>query len=105
MPATLRASWQNLVRADPAAAALYDTATERRWNRAELAALGIAWAAAHGDEAAGQRVVFAEPNGPDWFRVFLGLLACDGVAVALDAGEPLAGPRTTAQSIGARVPL
>jgi len=101
MPATLRASWQSLVRADPAAAALYDAATERRWNRAELAALGIAWAAAHGNEAAGQRVVFAEPNGPDWFRVFLGLLACDGVAVALDAGEPLAAQRATAQSIGA----
>ena len=102
MPATLRAVWQALVRADPGAAALHDAATERVWTRAELAALGTAWAAAHGAEVAGQRVMFAEANGPEWFRVFFGLLAAEGVVVALDAGEPPAAQRATAESVGAR---
>ncbi len=101
MPATLRTSWQHTVRAAPAAAALRDAATGRAWTRAELTALGADWALQYGAGLAGQRVVFAEPNGSEWFRVFLGLLACDAIIVALDPGEPLAAQRTTAGNIGA----
>jgi len=101
MPATLRSTWQQTVRASPAAAALCDATTGRVWTRAELAALGMAWAATHGSEAAGQRVVFAESNGPEWFRIFLGLVECGAVVVALDPGEPLAAQRAVAGSVGA----
>src|SRR6185312_683101 len=101
MAASLRTSWQKTVRADPAAVALYDAETARSWTRTELNALGQEWAARHGAQAARQRVVFAEPNGSEWFRVFLGLVACDGVVVALDPGEPPAAQRAIAESIGA----
>jgi acyl-CoA synthetase (AMP-forming)/AMP-acid ligase II len=101
MPATLRSSWRHTVRANPAAPALLDAATGRTWTRAELTALGAEWAAEFGAGLAGQRVVFAETNGPGWFRVFLGLLAADAVIVALDPGEPLAAQRTLAENLGA----
>ena len=101
MPATLRTSWQHTARENPSAVALHDAATGRSWSRAELTAEGADWAVAYGADAAGQRVVFAEQNGPEWFRVFLGLLACDAVVVALDPGEPLVAQRKTAEGIGA----
>jgi acyl-coenzyme A synthetase/AMP-(fatty) acid ligase len=101
MTPTLRTSWERTVRAAPAAVALCDATTGRVWTRGELAALGTAWAAAHGTEATGQRVVFAEPNGPEWFRVFLGLVECGAVVVALDPGEPPAVQRAVAGRIGA----
>lgn len=101
MPATLQACWSRTVRAAPSAVALVDAVTARQWARSELAALGTAWAGAHGAALQGQRVVFAEVNGPEWFRVFLGLLASDAVVVALDPGEPPAAQRAIAAQIGA----
>lgn len=101
MAGSLRELWQQTVRAAPRAAALHDAAALRTWTRAELDELGAAWSVAHGAEVAGQVVVFAEPNGPAWLRVFLGLLASDAVIAALDPGEPLAAQRSLAASIGA----
>lgn len=101
MPATIRSYWQKTVRADPAAPALFDAVTDRVWTRAELTALGAEWAAEYGAGLAGQRVVFAQPNGPEWLEVFLGLLASDAVIVALDPGEPLEAQRILAAKIGA----
>lgn len=102
MAVTMRTCWQHTVRSAPAAVALRDAATARSWTRAELTALGAEWAAEFGAGLAGQRVVFAEPNGAEWFRVFLGLLAADAVIVALDPGEPVDAKRATAKAIGAR---
>jgi len=101
MSATLRTSWQRTVRSAPAAIALRDAVTARSWTRAELTALGAEWAAEYGGELAGQRVVFSEPNGAEWFRVFLGLLAADAVIVPLDPGEPVTAKRAIAGNIGA----
>jgi acyl-coenzyme A synthetase/AMP-(fatty) acid ligase len=101
MAVTLNARWLQTVKADPGAAALMDAGTGRVWTRAELAALGEAWAAAHGAAVAGRRVVFAEANGPEWVRVFFGLLAGGAVVVALDPGEPAAAQRAVAESVGA----
>jgi len=101
MATTLRSAWAHTLRANPHAVALYDAATSRKWTRSELAALGLEWAREHGKSIAGQRVVFAEANGPEWWRVFLGLIASDAVIVALDPGEPPAAQRSTAEGIGA----
>ena len=101
MTANLQALWAKTVKADPGAAVLMDAGTGRVWTRAELAALGEAWAAAHGAAVAGRRVVFAEANGPEWFRVFFGLLASGAVVVALDPGEPVAAQQAVARSVGA----
>ena len=101
MQGTLRHCWQHTVRSAPAAPALHDVATGRTWTRAELTALGAAWAARHGEGLAGQRVVFSGGNGPEWFGVFLGLLSSDAVIVALDPGEPLEAQRALAAKIGA----
>jgi acyl-coenzyme A synthetase/AMP-(fatty) acid ligase len=101
MPLTLDAYWLKTVQAAPQAAALIDASTGRAWTRAELAALGREWAAAHGTAVAGRRVMFAEPNGPEWLRLFFGLLASDAIAIALDPGEPAAAQRVLAGRAGA----
>ena len=101
MAVTLNTHWFHTVKADPGAAALMDASTGRVWTRAELAALGETWAAAHGAAVAGRRVIFAEANGPEWFRVFFGLLASGAVVVALDPGEPIMAQRAVARSVGA----
>ena len=101
MATSLRSAWTHTLRASPRAVALYDAATSRKWTRSELAALGLDWAREHGKGLARQRVVFAEPNGPEWWRVFLGLIESDAMIVALDPGEPPAAQRRTAEGIGA----
>ncbi|MDB6168047.1 MAG: hypothetical protein JWM88_911 [Verrucomicrobia bacterium] len=96
MARTLHALWRRTVEADPGAVALIDASTDRTWTRGELAEIGREWAAAHAKAVAGRRVIFAEANGPEWLRVFLGLLAADATAVALDPSEPCAAQRMLA---------
>lgn len=101
MSATLLELWQRTVCAAPGAPALFDAHAGRTWTRAEIAALGASWHARHGAEAQGGLVVFGEPNGPEWLRVFLGLLGCGATVAALDPGEPAAARRAVAEQIGA----
>ena len=101
MSATLLAAWRDTVQANPAAIALIDAGTGREWRRGELDALAAAWCAGHGAGVAGQTVIFAEGNGSDWLRVFIGLLKANAVVVALDPGEPPAAQRATAAAIRA----
>lgn len=101
MSDSLFAAWRATLAASPAAPALFDAATGRTWSRRDLDAAARAWHDAHGADAAGQAVVFALPNGPDWLAVFLGVLAAGGVAVSLDPGEPVASQRQLAAGIGA----
>ncbi len=101
MALTLHASWLKTVKAAPRAAALMDAATGRIWTRAELAALGREWAELHGPAVTGRRVMFAEPNGPEWLRLFLGVLESGAIAIALDPGEPPAAQRALAEQAGA----
>ena len=101
MSDTLLKAWNRTVRAAPDAPALIDASVARVWKRRELDALAEAWSLAHRDAVAGQSVVFAEPNGVEWLRVFLGLLKSDAVVVALDPGEPQAVRRALADRVGA----
>ena len=98
---SLLGAWEKTVRSAPEALALIDAGTERRFTRAQLDAEGDTWRDAHGRDLAGRTVVFAEPNGPGWWRVFLGLLKSDAVIVPLDPGEPVAAQRATATAIRA----
>lgn len=98
---TLLHAWNRTARSAPDAPALTDAHSSRVWSRGELDALADAWLAAHGAAAAGQTVAFAEPNGVEWLRVFLGLLKSGGVAVPLDSGEPPLARRTVAEAAGA----
>ncbi|MDB6094445.1 MAG: hypothetical protein JWM32_2007 [Verrucomicrobia bacterium] len=102
MPATLHGLWLKTVKAQPDATALVDSVSGRSWTRIELDLLSREWAAAHGKLAANQAVVFAEPNGAQWFAIFLGLLAVDAIAVALDPGEPFDAQRSVAEKTGAQ---
>lgn len=84
--------WRETVRRAPAALAVIDGASGRRWSRAELAATAEVWcrehAAAHA--LAGRRVLLTEPNGAAWFHVFLGLLAAGAIPIPADSTEPAA---------------
>lgn len=95
---TLLDLWRDTVARDPAARAVIDGATGRTWSRAELAASGEAWVSrwAAGNPLAGRRVLMAEPNGPGWFAVFLGLLQSGAVPIPADATEPLDNLRAIA---------
>jgi long-chain acyl-CoA synthetase len=101
MTPSLIEPWRRTVTSAPNAVALIDAATERRWTRAELANLGEAWRRENADAVRGQIVVFAEANGSEWWKIFLGLIAADATAVALDPGEPLEAQRAIAKSAGA----
>jgi long-chain acyl-CoA synthetase len=97
----LLAAWQRTVRQNRNAPALIDAATGRIWTRRELDESSGAWAGAHGAFLADRLVLFSEPNGLEWLRVFLGLLKAGAVAAALEAGEPEAALQSRARAIGA----
>lgn len=101
MNPTLLSAWTTTLRAAPAALAFVDAHAGVRLTRAELAARATTWRVALGSGLAGQTVVLAEPNGPEWFRIFLGLLEADAVVAPLDPGEPLAAQLATATAIRA----
>lgn len=105
MSATLASVWAETVRCAPGAVALIEGASGRAWTRGELAAEAAAWHAAHAATLARElvrtRVVFAEPNGLGWWRVFLGLQQAGAVTVALDPTEPDAAQAALAEAIGA----
>ena len=70
----------------------------------ELDARATAWLAKHAPDPralAGRPVVFAAPNGIDWLELLLGLLRAGAVAVPLDAAEPAAAQRRSAESLRA----
>ena len=98
---TLLAAWARTVRREPAAVALVDASSGRRWTRREIDALATHWCATHGGNLGGQAVIFSEPNGAGWLTLYLGLLKANAVAVPLDAGEPLAAQQSIATSINA----
>jgi acyl-coenzyme A synthetase/AMP-(fatty) acid ligase len=96
MTATLLTAWDTSVRADPSALAIADAATGIRVSREELDAQAEKWRDTHGTGVAGRTVVLAEENGPNWVRVFLGLLKSDAIILPLDPGEPMAAQMATA---------
>ncbi len=101
MSATLLHTWLETLSDAPDAAALIDATTGRTHTRAELDAAANAWHAQHAPLARGHAIAFAEPNGPAWWQVFLGVLKSDAIAVLLDPGDPPAAQRATARSAGA----
>jgi len=103
MTATLLTRWQETVRRAPAALAVIDGATGRRWSRAELAAGAEDWSrsVAAGHDLAGRRVLVAEPNGAQWFQVFLGLLRCGAIPIPADSTEPAAALAEQARTLRA----
>ena len=101
MTKTLLSAWETILRADPGARVIIDAANGQPMSRADLDAHAEAWRDAHGAGLAGQAVVLAEENRPDWFQVFLGLLKSDAIIVPLDPGEPLAAQIGTATAIRA----
>jgi acyl-coenzyme A synthetase/AMP-(fatty) acid ligase len=82
--------------------ALIEASGGKRWTRAALQAAAARWAATHQHaELSGKRVAMSVPNGAEWFRVFLGLLACGAVPAPLDPTEPEEAQLAAARSIGA----
>ena len=98
---TLLEAWNRTVRQNRNAPALIDAGTGRIWTRRELDQLASAWAGEHGAFLAHRLVLFAEPNGPEWLRVFLGLVKAGAVIAALEPGEPAEAQRAQALSAGA----
>ena len=95
--------WQETVRRAPSALAVIDGETGRAWTRAELEEAARAWFARQGPHSAvgGRFVLMAEPNGAQWFHVFLGLLHAGAIPVPADSTEPAATLIETARAIGA----
>lgn len=96
-------AWSATAQLAPAAIALVDIATGRRFTRADVEDAAEAWAQPHREQLTGQIVAIAEPNGVDWLRACIGTLKCGGVIAPLDPGEPLDAQRSTATQIGAAV--
>jgi long-chain acyl-CoA synthetase len=101
MSATMLSAWEATLRAAPDAVAIVDVASGNAFTRAELDVPADAWCAKHGSDLKGRSVVFAEPNGPGWFTLFIGLLKADAVIIPLDAGEPVAAQIAMATALRA----
>ncbi len=102
MSESLLSCWAATVRAAPDGIAVIDATSGRRWTRAELSAESDGWRKQWASvPLQGHRVLMAEPNGPQWFAVFLGLLAEGAIAVPADPTEPWANLLATARAIGA----
>jgi acyl-CoA synthetase (AMP-forming)/AMP-acid ligase II len=101
MRARLGHYWQETVRRSPDAPAVIDGETGRAWTRAELDAAAKAWLAQQvpGSALDGRFVLMAEPNGPKWFHVFLGLLHAGAIPVPADSTEPAATLMVTARTV------
>jgi long-chain acyl-CoA synthetase len=100
-PATLIAAWDRTVRKDRDAAALIEAASGKTWSRGEIDMQADAWVHAHGEGLAGHVVLLAEPNGPEWLRVALGILKAGAVLAPIDPGEPPAARAAIAADLGA----
>jgi acyl-coenzyme A synthetase/AMP-(fatty) acid ligase len=79
-----------------------DASDGRTWSRLQLDAHADAWIAAAGRRLAGETVVFAEPNGPAWFQVFLALLKMGAVPAPLEPSEPEEARLSVAAAVKAR---
>jgi long-chain acyl-CoA synthetase len=100
---TLLDSWDTLVRADPAARAVVESGSGRSFSRREVSDRAAAWIAAQSEltDLAGRPVVFAQPNGVEWFAIFIGLLRAGAIPAPIDGSEPPQVQRHIASSIGA----
>ena len=104
MSAALLQAWEKTLRRRGADRAVTQAADGGSVTFRELDARATAWLAAHAPlprALAGRAVVFAAPNGIGWLEIFLGLLRAGAVAVPLDAAEPPAAQRRTAETLRA----
>jgi long-chain acyl-CoA synthetase len=102
MNKTLSRRWAATVARAPRRIAVVEASSGKRWTRATLDAAAAQWAATHRHaELSGRRVAMSVPNGAEWFRIFLGLLACGAVPAPLDPSEPEEAQLSAARSIGA----
>lgn len=99
MSSTLLSAWTATVALQPEAVAVIDAATGKSSTRAEIDLSAEQWRTEYGAGLRGQPVLMSEPNGWEWFRVFLGLLKAGATVVPLDPGEPLAAQRALAEAL------
>jgi acyl-CoA synthetase (AMP-forming)/AMP-acid ligase II len=102
MPDTLANLWLENVLHAPNATAVIEGEGGRVWSRADLQAAAERW---HGAVPAGvtlarRRVALAEPNGPVWLAVFIGMLQAGAIVVPLDPAEPAEARAATALAAG-----
>lgn len=103
MGSTVLEAWNEIAQSNPRAVAVVDATSGRTCSRAELSALAEQWRAGleTGPHLRGRCVAIAEPNGLQWWTVFLGLLQAGAIPAPLDATEPPAAQRAIAEAIGA----
>lgn len=102
MPETLSSLWLENVRHSPNATAVIEGESGRVWSRTDLQVAAKNWldALPTGLSLARQRVALAEPNGPGWLAVFIGLLQAGAIVVPLDPVEPAEVRAATALAAG-----
>ena len=104
MSNALLLAWEKIVRRRGSDRAVTEAASGRAVTFGELDAGARRWLAAHAPESdalAGRAVAFAAPNGIGWLEIFLGLLRAGALAVPVDAAEPRAAQRDTAETLRA----
>jgi acyl-coenzyme A synthetase/AMP-(fatty) acid ligase len=104
MSGTLLAAWQATRDRRSNARAVIQAADGCSATFRELEARATAWQACHAANSrsfAGRLVVFAAPNGLGWFELALGLWRAGAVIAPLEAAEPPAAQRHTAEALRA----
>lgn len=104
MPSPLFRLWIKTVHDAPSASAVIDASTCRRWSRADIARSAEEWADEFRKMVPSpwrRRVLMSEPNGGDWFRVFLGILSAGAIPAPVDPSEPEEAQADAARAVGA----
>lgn len=105
MTPTLHARWLATVRRRGDDLAVQSAGANTGVSFRQLQSQAERWATQHldgaGDRLRSTAVVFAAPNGPAWFEVFLGLISRGAVVVPMDPAEPPAAQRRLAADLRA----
>lgn len=104
MNPAFKVAWEKTLRRCGDERAVVQAVDGRAATFRELDDLSRAWLAFHARQPlalTGRTVVFAEPNGIRWLEIFLGLMRAGAVAVPLDAAEPPAAQRLSAETLHA----
>ncbi len=104
MSARLVQAWSRTLRRCGDARAIVEAATGASATFRELDVRAGAWLVQHAPDATlvrGRAVVFAAPNGIDWLAMFVAFARAGAVIVPLDAAEPPAQQRRSAEALRA----
>jgi acyl-coenzyme A synthetase/AMP-(fatty) acid ligase len=94
--------WIDFQTRQPGKVVAIDAGKDAKWTAAGLTEAALSFSDSLRGYAAGERIAFRLPNGPEWLSLFLALQRAGLAAVPLDGGMPPEGCLEISRRLGAR---